>query len=351
MVAAWVTGFEFHLPTAWDDALANVYQLTPDGAPTLAATGGKWTANVADFDGASFLFRDDAGLAVPTDKGFSVCAWVWLDNVTDTHCIIAKRSFSDIEYELTFQPSTRNFVWSHYDPGLGQLVRWVIAGAIAAGRWYHVGLTMRQVNGGRFVPFFYINGVGANAAGNYTVVTAPGGNTLFLGGSDGGFLNGKLADVVIWRREITPANILGLMSLGVIDQLSPVITAAADGSGWPSYPVQSAPATAPTSFEIDETGARPVLSWIAENVNSFAVEIQRDDGGGFLTIDEVSDTNAFTDDAIELPGTASYRVRSVNMFGASAWSSTVTLGGGSGAIVDGEGTITDGEGTITDGET
>lgn len=349
MVAAWVTGFEFHLPTEWDDALGNVYQLTPDGTPTLAGSGGKWTANVADFDGASLLFRDDAALAVPTSLGFTVAAWVWLDNVTDAHTVIAKRDASNIEYELSFNPTLRRFVWKHHEAG--QLVTWTLAGTIAAGRWYHVSVSMRNTGNGRFTPFFAVNGVGVNALGSNTAASTPSGNTLYLGGSFGGYLNGKLADVCMWQRELTPANLLALMSLSIVDQLSAPITAAADGSGgFPSYPAQTAPATAPTSFGIDETGARPVLSWIAENVNSFAVEIQRDDGGGFVTIDEVSDTNEFTDDATELPGTASYRVRSVNMFGASAWSSTVTLGGVTAGLTTDDGTVTTDDGTVTTDE-
>lgn len=346
---AWVTGFEFNLPTQWDDASLAAQHLTPDGAPVLAGSGGKWTSEVATFDGASLLFRDDASLLIPTDKGFSVTAWVWLNNLADAHTILAKRDATEIEYELSFDPAARRFQWL-LNQG-GSLYTYRLVGAVTAGRWYHVGIVMRpsRIAGVFFISPF-INGVGVNATGPVVPRAVTSGHTFFIGGSFGGYLKGKLADVCLWTRELTAADMLALNSTSIVNLLSPTITAAASGAGYPGYPVTSAPATAPTSVEVDESGARPVLSWITENVNSLAVEIQRDDGFGFVTVGNVLNANEFTDAATELPGTASYRVRSVNMFGVSPWSVTVTLGA-AGLIIDGEGAITDGEGTISDGET
>lgn len=349
MVAYWCSGFEYHIPI-WDDALANTYQLTIDGT-VIEGVSGKWVTNAAIFDGSSFLYRASETVFKPSAReSFTVCAWVWLNNVTDAHCFIAKREAGVIEFDLSFNPANKRFTFKLHD-GTYLYTATSTNGSIVAGRWYHVMGTFRHKYPNAGSALVLVNG---NGSAFFTVsasALAYDENPLVIGGSDAGFLNGRLSDVSMWRRELTSSDRLGLQLMPIIDLISAPIVAASDGgSGFSGYPTAAAPATAPTSFEIDETGTYPVLLWVSENVNSIAVEIQRDGGAGFVSVREEQNNYSWEDISVTNPGTASYRIRSVNMFGASAWSATVTLGA-TAAIIDGEGTITDGEGTLTDGET
>ena len=349
MVAYWCSGFEYHIPI-WDDALANTYQLTIDGT-VIEGVSGKWVTNAAIFDGSSFLYRASETVFKPSAReSFTVCAWVWLNNVTDAHCFIAKREAGVIEFDLSFNPANKRFTFKLHD-GTYLYTATSTNGSIVAGRWYHVMGTFRHKYPNAGSALVLVNG---NGSAFFTVsasALAYDENPLVIGGSDAGFLNGRLSDVSMWRRELTSSDRLGLQLMPIIDLISAPIVAASDGgSGFSGYPTAAAPATAPTSFEIDETGTYPVLLWVSENVNSIAVEIQRDDGAGFVSVREEQNNYSWEDISVTNPGTASYRIRSVNMFGASAWSSTVTMGGTTAGVTTDEGTVSTDDGTLTTDE-
>lgn len=346
MSFSFLWGYEYHLP-AWDDALSGNAYLTASGTPALSGAGQRACAFTTTFNGASYLYRaDEAALRVPTTSGsaFTISAWVKLSNLTGDHVVFSKRSVGDIEYELKYDSTVQRWTWLVHNAA-GLLYTTISATRPTAGVWY---LLIADYSRNPISPgiALTINAAEPRVSFNVTSFASVGGNEFRIGSGPTGFLTGSIEDVSFWSRLLNVAERAALMGRAMID-LGAVINASADGGGIPEYPVNSAP-DAPLDFALDVTGANPVLSWVNDAPNSIAIEVQRDDGAGFVSIAQPYLDDAWTDEDVTLPASVTYRIRSINPFGASGWSAELSTASGSSSLADADGSLSDADGSLTE---
>lgn len=352
-VNCWCHGFEDGgggYPGTWFDNVFGGVGLANAAAVLSAAAAGRWGGYSTVFNGAASLSSaDSTALRAPGNIPLTFSVWVKLSTLVGDHPIISKRGAGGIEYELRYDSTVQRWVWAFWNSTTGILYNAISFQRPAVGTWY---LLFCEWDAANLVARLSINAgfPQSDAVGSAWAYTL--GQVFRIGEGHTGSLNGQLQDVTRWNRLLTQSEKIAVMGRSMVDLYS-VITAASPGStgsGIYGYPVASAP-VATLDFALDTSGANPVLSWVNDAVDSISVEIQRDDGAGFVTLTQTYHDDAWTDEDVTLPASVTYRIRSINPFGASAWSAELSTTAGSSAIVDGEGTVTDGEGTITDGET
>lgn len=153
-----------------------------------------------DFNGSSdnLLVTSTPVTAVP----ISISAWVYADALTADHCIVSIRDNTGFNY------------FSLYSNSSGTIAAQTIgttattSSSIATGKWYHVAAVFSAVNS-RAV---YING-GSKGTGSGSS-TPTGIDRISVGAGYVSFAtkywNGKIAEVGIWNKALSDADVLAL---------------------------------------------------------------------------------------------------------------------------------------------
>ena len=178
---------------------------------------------VGDYD--VFTFSDASG-----DLPFSISAWIYVNDVsTDIGTIVGKFAFSSTGNEWMFKQELGSLHFYMYDfskSGTGDQKRIIASSAtITSNTWHHVVITC---DGGSSSPGYTLYTDGSVTAGtatftnNYEQVrntNAP----LTIGAADLGSGNrifeDKIADVVIFNKELTSAEVTELYNSGNVKDI------------------------------------------------------------------------------------------------------------------------------------
>jgi hypothetical protein len=178
---------------------------------------------VGDYD--VFTFSDADG-----DLPFSISAWIYVNDVsTDIGTIVGKFAFSSTGNEWMFKQELGSLHFYMYDfskSGTGDQKRIIASSAtITSNTWHHVVITC---DGGSSAPGYTLYTDGSVTAGtatftnNYEQVRNTGA-PLTIGSADLGSGNrifeDKIADVVIFNKELTSAEVTELYNGGDVKDI------------------------------------------------------------------------------------------------------------------------------------
>lgn len=172
--------------------------------------GASWTADPV-MGGALVFKGGDSRVEFPAARfpagpaPRTLAAWVYQDTVKGGRYYVAGYGGdpSGTEFRLSlneFSPGQLSL-----ETGMGG---WHAGATLEPQRWYHLVVSC----GGGGGPRFYVNGSDVPVAGSFlspALRTVAGGGTLGMRGSNegGGYLSGKIAEVAVWNRELTPADV------------------------------------------------------------------------------------------------------------------------------------------------
>lgn len=155
-----------------------------------------------DFDGADS--KIDTGADVIGAGEDSACAWVYVDGAHEGAAGIIAYNAKFFWYLNNGTPATISLSCN----GAANLTT---SGIVAAGAWTHLCVTRTSAGVGQH----YVNGVPFGASGT---CGAPAGGTtnLFIGGNSASTqsFNGKLDDIRIYNRALTPSEISAIYNSG-----------------------------------------------------------------------------------------------------------------------------------------
>jgi hypothetical protein len=193
----------------------------------------------------------------------------------------------------------------------------------AVNQWQHVAVTYKKTNTSESVTRLYINGVLKQTDNHTAAITYLPGATFFIGKThDGGYFNGELDDIRIYKRAMTDAQVLAF------------------------YMDEAAGGPLPVTllnlqvYKLNTTTAK--LSWqTATELNNRGFQIQRSfDGINFTDVKFVN--GAGNSDIIkqysitDIPGKTGiiyYRLKQVDIDGNSKLSNTVIVSFNSQGII------------------
>ncbi|MBI2050649.1 MAG: LamG domain-containing protein [Parcubacteria group bacterium] len=190
--------------------------------------------NAMDFDGTDdYINVGGSATLKPTDK-ITVSAWVYVDTasndnlvahlVTTTRIVTPTGGYALFWDDRASQSVTNSFRWvvTAGDNTYGQITTQNITNG-----WHHVVGTYDKDLGGTEEVKLYVDGA-VKATGDYSSAMGQSPTNLFLGSSDGTqeFYNGSIADVRIYNRALSAAEVLELYGAS-----KPVIQQSSTGKG------------------------------------------------------------------------------------------------------------------------
>lgn len=157
------------------------------------------------------------------DSPFSIACWVYIDALTNGGLVTKTTTSvtSGVDYGLFLSPETGNRIRFLCFDNATSKHRGIDSSAIpSTKKWIHVTVTY---NGNKATSGFnmYWDGIdiatNAVSFGSYTAMHTNTGSKLYLGvwipGALNQYLNGKLSDVRVYDRELTPGEVGGLYDM------------------------------------------------------------------------------------------------------------------------------------------
>ncbi|HEY0714299.1 MAG TPA: LamG domain-containing protein [Polyangia bacterium] len=144
-------------------------------------------------------------------SGFSIAVWVWRDFAWDVkHSLVARRAASTggSHYEFVIE---KNKLTVRINSANGYKGEVTSTAEIPPTKWVHAAVTYDVATGSVVV---YVDGV-VSQRGSYMLQVGPDDSPVTIGGAERGTIvyerfQGKLDELVMYRRALTPAEVQGL---------------------------------------------------------------------------------------------------------------------------------------------
>ncbi|MBM0206319.1 VCBS repeat-containing protein [Micromonospora sp. STR1s_5] len=210
-VARWLMNDDSGSTTLADD-MGNGRSLSVSGGVTLGASGRLLPGNdgasrsAVRFDGVDdFAFR---AKVLDTGRNFSVSAWVKLDAKTGDQVVVAQAGQNSTAFQLRYSaaPNRWEFVTSERDAsGVPNRIA-PSTSPVQVGAWTHLTGVFISTQG---LLRLYVNGVLEGSVGDARSFSSTGS---FLIGKSGHGLpyKGSVAEVQVWNREVSAAEVFAL---------------------------------------------------------------------------------------------------------------------------------------------
>lgn len=187
------------------EEVVNGYAGTVNGAS--AQTGANiWSRGCYEFDGTDdyLSFADQTQYNQTGD--FTIAAWYYITNLSDTQDIIAKReSGGDANYAVRAEPATNRWRIFHSDSG-GTYESSLFTHTFTSGTWEHITVTWDD-SATEYEVYIDFSSLGTDPNREPTTTTAP----LTIGAEQDSapddFWHGNIAHVMLWDTKLSATQV------------------------------------------------------------------------------------------------------------------------------------------------